>query len=112
VLADEERLSTQLAEAATLVKREVKEFYERHPTRRPSYSASAGKGIDSNVTSNESVGEPQTESPSASKVQTDTTNESVQGSSPEQERVVTEKDGAEEHNGEVVVVAEEDTVIY
>lgn len=112
VPADEERLKFQLAEAAALVKHEVEEFYERHPTRRPNPSASEGKGSKSIDASNETVGEPQPESASASKVQTDSTNNPVQGSSAEQERVVIEKDGVEEHNGEVIVVAEEDTVIY
>ena len=110
--ADAERLKTQFAEAAALVEREVEEFYKQHPTRKPDLSAPEDKGSKSNVTSNETVGEPQPESPSASKVQTDSTNNPVQGSPLEQERVVIEKDGVEEHNGEVVVVAEEDTVIY
>lgn len=52
------------------------------------------------------MGEPQTESPSVSNV--DTTNMSpVQAP-----QVMAEKQTQEEHNGEVVVENEEDTVIY
>lgn len=93
------------------MEREVEQFYERYPTRRPSLLA-GGKGTKINDASNETVGEPQPESPPASIVQTDTTNKPVQESMLEQEQAETEKNGAEEHNGEVVVVAEEDTVIY
>jgi len=56
------------------------------------------------------VGEPQVESPSVSKVLVDSTNNPVQA--PQSEQVTAEKDPPEEHNGEVVVEAEEDTVIY
>jgi len=112
VSADEDRLKTQRAEVAALVEREVEEFYKRHPTRRPDPLASRGKGIKSNNASSEMAGEPQPESPPTSIVQTETTNKPVQGSLSEQEQAVIEKDCVEEHNGEVVVVAEEDTVIY
>lgn len=57
------------------------------------------------------MGEPQAESPSASNnVSNDSTNPNKQDSRSEQ--VATEKTSPEEHNGEVVVEAEEDTVIY
>jgi hypothetical protein len=56
------------------------------------------------------VGEPHTESPSVSKA-VDTTNDTpAQGTQSDQ--VTTEKQSLEEHNGEVVVENEEDTVIY
>ena len=62
-----------------------------------------------NGTSKEMVGEPQIESPSVSNF--DTTNISpVQA--PQSEQVKAEKQAQEEHNGEVVVENEEDTVIY
>jgi hypothetical protein len=56
------------------------------------------------------VGEPQAEPPSVSNVSIDTTNPPVQ--EPRSEQVTTERITPEEHNGEVVVEAEEDTVIY
>jgi hypothetical protein len=56
-----------------------------------------------NDTSTETVGEPEAESPSAL---VDTTN------LPAQEKATVERESLEEHNGEVVVEAEEDTVIY
>jgi hypothetical protein len=55
------------------------------------------------------VGEPRFESPSVSNV-VDTTNHHVQVPQPDQ--TLAEKQSLEEHNGEVIVEAEEDTVIY
>jgi hypothetical protein len=52
------------------------------------------------------VGEPRLESPSVSSAPVDTTN------LPAQEHTMGEKPSLEEHNGEVVFEAEEDTVIY
>ena len=63
-----------------------------------------------NGTSKETVGEPRFESPSISNAPIDTTNPSAQTSQSDQ--VVAEKPPLEEHNGEVVFEAEEDTVIY
>lgn len=54
------------------------------------------------------MGEPQTESPSVPNI--DTTNIPVQEAQSDQVRA--EKQAQEEHNGEVVVENEEDTVIY
>ncbi|RAL60553.1 hypothetical protein DID88_009749 [Monilinia fructigena] len=65
--------------------------------------------LEVKVTSDMMMSEPQTESPSISNI--DTTNPTstlVTQSS----QVKTEKDHSEENNGEVVVEAEEDTVIY
>jgi hypothetical protein len=56
------------------------------------------------------VGEPRTESPSVSYAPIDTTNPVVQATQSEQN--MDGKPSLEEHNGEVVVEAEEDTVIY
>ena len=55
------------------------------------------------------MGEPHTESPSVSNV-VDTTNSPIQ--TPQSDRVKAENEAREEHNGEVVVENEEDTVIY
>lgn len=54
------------------------------------------------------MGEPRTESPSVSNA-VDTTNDTPVTQS---EQVTAEKQSMEEHNGEVVVENEEDTVIY
>lgn len=56
------------------------------------------------------MGEPEAEPPSVSNVSIESTNLHVQA--PQSEQVATEKGSPEEHNGEVVVEAEEDTVIY
>lgn len=57
------------------------------------------------------MGEPHAESPSVSTALVDTTNLlPVQGNQSDQ--VIREKQSLEEHNGEVVVENEEDTVIY
>lgn len=52
------------------------------------------------------MGEPEAESPPVSNALNDTTNDPVQA------KAAVEKDSTEEQNGEVVVEAEEDTVIY
>lgn len=65
-------------------------------------------GDKTNNMSKETLGEPHTESPSISNV--DTTNPPVQA--PQSDQITTEKHSLEEHNGEVIVEAEEDTVIY
>lgn len=53
------------------------------------------------------MGEPRTESPSNSDPHGDTTNPPIQS-----DQMATEKHSLEENNGEVVVEADEDTVIY
>jgi hypothetical protein len=84
----------------------VDEFHSRHPKEGGRDSSAESK---TNGTSKETVGEPQTESPSVPNV--DTTNVSpVQETQSDQ--VKAEKQTQEEHNGEVVVENEEDTVIY
>jgi len=103
--SDEERINAQIAEAEAIIKRETEEFN----TRYPQAAAAASIGEDTN-TSKETVGEPQTEPPSVSNASIDTTNPPVQ--EPQSEQATTERITPGEHNGEVVVVAEEDTVIY
>lgn len=103
---DEERIKTQVTEAEDNIKREEDEFYAQHPdfTRRKSLI------IDkANITSTETVGEPQLEPPSVSNA-VDTTNDTP--AKDTQEQVTSQKQSSEEHNGEVVVENEEDTVIY
>lgn len=97
---DEDRIKTQIAEAEAIIEREVNEFYRQHP-KEPESESTQESGGNTNGTSKETVGEPRFESPSVSSDFVDTTNPSVH-----------EKQSLEEHNGEVVVEAEEDTVIY
>ena len=59
----------------------------------------------------ETVGEPHLESPSVSNAPGDTTN-NLSAQATQSEQVMAEKPSLEENNGEVVVEAEEDTVIY
>ncbi|KAG4411563.1 hypothetical protein IFR04_015302 [Cadophora malorum] len=102
---DEERIKSQIREAEATIERETSQFDLRHPNR----PGRTEKEERSNSTSKETVGEPQAESPSVSKV-ADTTNSHVQ--IPQSEQNETEKQAQEEHNGEVVVENDEDTVIY
>ncbi|KAH9204333.1 pinin/SDK/memA/ protein conserved region-domain-containing protein [Leptodontidium sp. 2 PMI_412] len=102
---DEERIKTQIKEAEAIIERETSQFDSRYPNR----PGKKEKEERSNSTSKETVGEPQAESPSVSKVD-DTTNSPVQ--IPQSEQHKAEKQAQEEHNGEVVVENAEDTVIY
>jgi hypothetical protein len=102
---DEERIRKQIADAEALIEREVEEFNTRHPKKRSEEQLSESKA---NGTFKETVGEPPTESPSVPNI--DTTNIPVQETQSDQVRA--EKQAQEEHNGEVVVENEEDTVIY
>lgn len=105
----EERIKNQVAEAEALIEREVTEFEARKPKEK-----SNGKieTEDTNGASKETVGEPATKSPSVpSLALADTTNLPDAPQAPQSEQK-TEKQALEEHNGEVVVENEEDTVIY
>jgi hypothetical protein len=103
---DEDRIKKQIADAEALIEREVEEFYAKHPKEGGQDSSAGSKA---NGTSKETVGEPQLESPSVSNV--DTTNLSPVQAHQSAE-VKAEKQAQEEHNGEVVLENEEDTVIY
>ena len=81
----------------------------RQASRQESRQEHEAGGNNDN-TSKESVGEPRFESPSVPNAPVDTTNPSTQAIQSDQ--VVDDKRPSEEHNGEVVVEAEEDTVIY
>jgi hypothetical protein len=104
---EEERTKEQIAEAEVLIEREVDEFYARYP-KAPEEESSAKE--KANITSKETVGEPRTESPPVSKAVDTTNNNPVQVTQSDQ--ATAEKQSMEEHNGEVVVENEEDTVIY
>lgn len=103
---DEERIKAQVSEAEHNIKGEEDDFYARHPdfTRRKSLITDKA-----NITSTETVGEPRIEPPSVSNA-VDTTNDTPAKDTEAQ--VSSQKQSSEEHNGEVVVENEEDTVIY
>jgi hypothetical protein len=101
-----DRIKKQIIDAEELIERGLEEFYTRHPKEGGRDPSAESK---TNGTSKETVGEPQLESPSVSNV--DNTNlPPVQA--PQSDEVKAEKLAQEEHNGEVVLENEEDTVIY
>ncbi|TVY48450.1 hypothetical protein LOCC1_G000891 [Lachnellula occidentalis] len=102
---EEEHIKEQIAEAEALIEREVDEFYARYPKAHEEESSAKEQA---NITSQGTVGEPRTESPSVSNA-VDTTNDTPVTQS---DQFTAEKQSIEEHNGEVVVENEEDTVIY
>jgi len=108
--ANEDRIKAQKVEVDALVGREIDDFYNQHPHLArpekvvPDESEPEGDR-KANDTSKETEGEPEAESPSVSNAPVDTTNIPVQEQAAEKELI-------EEHNGEVVVEGEEDTVIY
>ncbi|TVY81705.1 hypothetical protein LSUE1_G002302 [Lachnellula suecica] len=104
---EEERIKEQIAEAEVVIEREVEKFDARHPKPREEESTSKEKA---NITFKEMVGEPRTESPSVSNA-VDTTNDTA-AQVTQSDQALAEKQSLEEHNGEVVVENEEDTVIY
>ncbi|KAE8454336.1 hypothetical protein EG329_005261 [Mollisiaceae sp. DMI_Dod_QoI] len=103
---DEERIKSQVAEAEALIEREVAEFHAQHSKETHEKIETE----ETNGTSKETVGEPATESPSVPTLAVDTTNRPAQARQSDQTK--TDKHALEEHNGEVVVENEEDTVIY
>ncbi len=105
---DEERIKTQIKEAEATIKRETAEFDLRNPNR-PGKEEPSKEEIAYSM-SKEVPGEPLTESPSISKVD-DTTN-NFPAREPPAEKTKAEKQAQEEHNSEVVVENDEDTVIY
>ena len=111
--SEKERIKTQITEAEATIDREIDEFYRRHPKE-------AGDGSEQerseerniNGTSKETVGEPRLESSSVPHAPVDTTTNNPSAQTTQSEQVTAEKRSLEEHNGEVLVEAEEDTVIY
>ncbi|RDW59463.1 hypothetical protein BP6252_12550 [Coleophoma cylindrospora] len=106
---DEERIKAQIDEAEATIAREVDDFRNRHPKIE---EASATDEQMRESASQEAVGEPHTESASVSQEvvnpATTTTTDAQVSASAEEAR----NEAFELHNGEVVVEAEEDTVIY
>ncbi len=110
---DEERIKRQITDAEATIGREIQEFNALYP-KEPSQEKASEEEKEGKVesTSKETVGEPRAESPSVpvSIPVVNTTNLPAQA--PQSEHGTAEKESLEEHNGEVVVENEEDTVIY
>ncbi|KAL3419161.1 nuclear protein [Phlyctema vagabunda] len=102
---DEERINSQIADAKAIAEREVADFRARHPPPATTTGEADDTATITNSTSKETVGEPLAETPSAPDVK-DTTNIQAPASAE------ADKELSDIHNGEVVVEAEEDTVIY
>jgi hypothetical protein len=108
---EEERIKTQIAEAEAAIEREIEECNRQHPKEgEDPQQGPPAQGGSTNGTSEETVGEPRPKSPSVSRSPNVTTNSPTQASHSNQD--MAEKHSPEEHSGEVVVEAEEDTVIY
>jgi cell division septation protein DedD len=114
----EESIKAQISEAEALIAREVQEFNNRYPKESPNQEKKAPVGETIESTSDkETVGEPRTESPSVpvsttTSAVTDTTNPTTQAPPQTAGKGKEKEKDMEEHNGEVVVENEEDTVIY
>lgn len=105
---EEARIQKQISEVQALIERELDEFDKLYP-EEPSQEAPT-REEKANISTRETVGEPHTESPPISNVHVDPTNLPVEAPPSDQTR--TDSHSLEEHNGEVIVEAEEDTVIY
>ncbi|KIN07240.1 hypothetical protein OIDMADRAFT_22130 [Oidiodendron maius Zn] len=105
---EEDRIKRQISEVEILIEREVEEFNTLYPYE-PVKDALVPEEKQNN-SSKETVGEPRTESPPNSNIQVDPTNPPTQ--TPQSNQPATGRHSLEEHNGEVVVEADEDTVIY
>lgn len=128
--AQEERIKQQIANAKTTIEFEIAAFHAKYPTAikpEPIPEKAKQEIEEANVKSEETVGEPQVEpeslSVSASNVVNDATNsespvQATQSESVKDETKVEESKNLDtaadehEHNGEVVLENEEDTVIY
>lgn len=104
---NEATIKTQVEEVEALIEEEKSEWASRH--QEQGLKAEEKEESEVKVKSDVLMGEPHTESSSISNI--DTTNPSFVLAA-QSSQVKTEKDNLEEHNGEVVVEAEEDTVIY
>ncbi|CAL3968595.1 unnamed protein product [Diplocarpon coronariae] len=103
----EGRIKKQIAVAEATIEHEISQFDLRYP-ERPGRKETKTEKADTKP--KETPGEPLTESPSVSKVD-DTTNP-PETQAPQSEQSQEAPRAQEEHNGEVVVENDEDTVIY
>jgi hypothetical protein len=105
---EEDRIKRQISEVEAVVERELDEFDKLYPEGPRKQVLRPDEEI--NNSSKETVGEPRAESPPIPNADADPTNPPVQAAQSDQ--MERRKHSMEEHNGEVVVEAEEDTVIY
>lgn len=105
---EEIRIKRQISEIEALIKRELEEFNNSHPEESSKEAPIPEEKIDSS--SKETVGEPHIEPPPISNADVDPPNPPTKPPQPDQS--ATGEHSLEEHNGEVVVEADEDTVIY
>lgn len=124
--AQKDRIKQQKVDTEATIEREVTDFYTRYPTapRRPSLPAKTEQEEEkTNIKSEETMGEPQVEPNSGplfnSNVKVETTNPPDQANSEHVAQVKTEDSTpaaehelTDEHNGEIILENEEDTVIY
>lgn len=121
--AQTDRIKQQKVDVETTIEREVTDFYARNPSaRRPSLPAKTDQEAEkTNIKSEETMGEPQVESSSGSLIESnakvDTTNppdhsEQVAQVKNEDSTAAAEQELTDEHNGEIILENEEDTVIY
>lgn len=103
-------MKTQITDAEDIIERELAQFNSRHPDHIKK-EGSVEEPIEEKTkgtVNDETMGEPQPVSP-PDPVNVDTTNPPTQEPS---EVIKLESKTQEEHNGEVVVEDDEDTVIY
>lgn len=122
--AQEDRVKQQKLDAEATVEREITAFYTRYPSaRRPSYPEVKVKSEEeTNIKVEETMGEPQVEANPGSLPDSNVnvTNSPAQAKlsesglkvKTEDSTALTEQEVTDEHNGEVVLENEEDTVIY
>ncbi|KAK6582217.1 hypothetical protein PZA11_004625 [Diplocarpon coronariae] len=103
----EGRIKKQIAVAEATIEHEISQFDLRYP-ERPGRKETKTEKADTKP--KETPGEPLTESPSVSKV--DDTTDPPETQAPQSEQSQEAPRAQEEHNGEVVVENDEDTVIY
>ena len=105
---EESRIKGQISDVEFLIERELAEFDKLYP-EEPNKEAPVPEE-EINTSSKETVGEPRAESPPNPNTDIDPTNPPAQD--PPSDQTAVRKHSLGEHNGEVVVEADEDTVIY
>lgn len=105
---EEDRIKEQIADVEFLIEREVDEFRKLHPDEQPNGTPTPRKGAE--TPREEAMGGPRAVSPPNPTTDTDPANPPAQD--PPSDQAMARKQSLEEHNGEVVVEADEDTVIY
>lgn len=105
---EEDRIKQQIADVEFLIDREINEFDKLHPAEAAEELLATQ--VETNKSPQEALGEPRTESPPHSSAGNDPTNPPAQVATAGQ--TAARKSSLEENSGEVIVEADEDTVIY